>query len=118
MGYKLTSAEKTLMEPGTCTVCGIDSPPGRNSAGMCGSCHNRNYHATQAERKAARATQLAAEPRCMVDGCSKRGGWSIPGGIVMCKSHVDAAYRKSAGLGVYSLFLSPSDFLHIAGEAN
>ena len=65
----------------------------------CTDCHG--IHAQ--ERKAQRKTQLAAEPRCEVTSCKRRGTWRTSGAL-LCGQHLKAAraghHRATASFGI------------------
>lgn len=84
---------------GPCLRCGVESRF-RNTAGRCTDCHNVEYHEYTARRKA----QLAAEPRCEVDGCKRRGAWLAGHDqTLLCGQHLKAARRKASSFGVLAL---------------
>jgi hypothetical protein len=71
----------------------------------------RCYECAQRERQeyaARRKAELAAMPRCEVEGCEHRGNWDVAG-VLLCgrhKSKVAAAHRRTmagmpGGLGLF-----------------
>jgi hypothetical protein len=103
---KLTAQQQANFEPGICTTCGADSPAGRNSAGQCSECHNRQYY----EAKAKRKDQLDAMPRCEIPGCKRRATWIAGAGdkIGICGKHLHRAQSKIASQGIIGALCSGS----------
>ena len=93
----------------TCTYCGTVGPvhhiqpqhpfyvEGREGVFRCMACHNAAIAGRRAERKA----QLAAEPRCEVAGCRRRGNWRT-GGVLLCGRHMKAAQREHTRIAASS----------------
>ena len=52
MRYKPTAQELENSKPGNCTKCGQYEPNGRDTGGQCCECHNAEYRAWKAARKA------------------------------------------------------------------
>lgn len=83
----------------------------------CGDCINE-AHRQARERRTA---QLAAEPRCEIDGCNRRGAWKIAGAL-LCGAHLKAAQREhariAAPLGILGglVDVNRSTVLHWAGR--
>ena len=87
----------------TCTYCGkVGSvhyvqpqhpyyAEGREGTYRCTDCVAK----ANVEARAARKAQLAAEPRCEVAGCSRRGSWRAMG-VLLCGAHLKAAKREQA----------------------
>lgn len=77
--------------------CGHDKPYRDNHNTRCAACHNADYYA----QKAARKVQLAAEPRCEVEGCKARGAWRCGAepAALLCGRHLKAARAKNAPSG-------------------
>ena len=93
-----TRAQLAMTEEGRCTRCGAHSHY-RNTAGECMPCHNLGV----IERRAARKAQIAAMPRCEVDGCNRRGAWRTVGGLLLCGPHLERAKGKLAGFGIFGM---------------
>jgi hypothetical protein len=53
--------------------------------------------------RAARKAQLAALPRCEVDGCKARGSLIVAGGVLMCGRHHKRAESNLQGFGILGL---------------
>jgi len=95
----------------TCTYCGKVGPvayvqpqhpfyaEGREGAFRCTDCYNATVGRSRAQRKA----ELAAEPRCEVSGCRRRGNWRAAG-VLLCGRHLKAAQREhtrvTGGFGI------------------
>ena len=65
--------------------------------------------ATRAEYRRARRLQLAAMPRCTMDGCKRRGTVSTFD-VLLCGAHfkrVERAHNRASSSGV-GLFISPT----------
>jgi hypothetical protein len=108
-------------EQQTCADCGKTGPSyhvqpqwnwAKGSGGgplgyaLCSDCINARNRQHDAEHKAA----LALEPRCEVEGCTKRGTYNVgheP--TLLCGWHLRAArknlYKSQAMLGGLALFL-------------
>lgn len=95
--------------PCTCTRCNQPTPNGmalyrfdtktRENLGAairftCDACYRLEHDEYTARRKA----QLAAEPRCEIDGCTARGNWRSLG-ILLCGRHLKKAQRAHARAG-------------------
>jgi hypothetical protein len=52
MSYKPTARELENSKPGNCLKCGTFEPSGRDTGGQCCQCHNAEYRAWKAARKA------------------------------------------------------------------
>jgi len=95
----------------TCTYCGKVGPvhyiqpqhpyyaDGREGVFRCTDCLDKANVEARAKRKA----QLAAEPRCEVTGCKRRGNWRSAGAL-LCGRHMKAAraghYKATASFGI------------------
>jgi hypothetical protein len=94
---------------------------GREGLALCPNC----IAARNATAKTERKRQLAAEPRCEVPGCSRRGAWRVRR-VLLCGAHKDRAQRahlgEMVGAGGLGLFLVPdydrADILRLATEGN
>lgn len=85
----------------TCRECGHVGPdwqvqpqhPYWGGGARCTDCLNRAIYAARAARRA----QLAAEPRCQVPGCRRRGSYKVGGGgLLMCGAHLKRAQAGAA----------------------
>ena len=76
---------------------------------QCGGCAAD----ARAKYKAARAAELAAEPRCLVPGCKRRGTFRAGSynAALICGRHLKAAQgehqKRMSGLGGLGLFMGP-----------
>lgn len=94
----------------TCSDCGkIDDAAyvqpqhpfyaqGREGMALCGDCIGAHHRAAAAKRKA----QLAAEPRCEVGGCKRRGAVRARGAL-LCKAHFERAQNRLQGFGIFGM---------------
>ena len=91
----------------TCSDCGKVGPKwavqpqhpyyadGLEGVARCVDCIAAINRRMREERKA----QLAAMPRCEVDGCKARATYTVAGVVRMCGRHVRKAEARAAGFG-------------------
>lgn len=86
---------------------------------VCCDCWNRHVYA----HRQARREQLAAAPRCEIDGCTARGAWTCLG-VLLCGRHwrkVGSAHiRNTSSIGALGIFAAmdytPAMIRHLAQE--
>ncbi|MHB1525011.1 MAG: hypothetical protein ACYCZN_01805 [Candidatus Dormibacteria bacterium] len=92
--------EVEMVAPGRpCPACGESMPSGDDNVCCC-DCHNRAVREYQAARRAS----LAAEPRCEVDGCRRRGAYKAGHeSVLLCGAHLRRAQAVAARAGVFGM---------------
>jgi len=93
---------------------------GLEDVARCVDCIGRRIEAGNLRRKA----QLAAEPRCEIHGCTRRGAWHVGiGRVLLCGGHKKRAerafYSEAAGSGMAWLYngetSTRSEVIRLAG---
>lgn len=92
--------EVEMVAPGrACSECGQSIPSGDGNERCC-DCHNRAVREYQVARRAS----LAAELRCEVDGCHRRGAYKAGHeSVLLCGGHLRRAQAVAARAGVFGM---------------
>lgn len=91
--------EEMLSSDRPCPTCGQSMPSGDGN-GCCCDCHNTAVR----EYREARRASLAAEPRCEVDGCHRRGAYKAGHeSVLLCGAHLRRAQAVAARAGVFGM---------------